>query len=64
MLNRATVVGMAIALAVALLVVVLTYPSIGPQVSRAGVASPGISIEDLHRQVDSGKLPVHSAPMP
>ena len=51
-------------MAAALVAAVLTYPSLGPQVSRAGVASPAISIEDLHRQVDQSKLPLHSAPQP
>ncbi len=62
--NRATVIGIAIALAAALAVIVLTYPSLGPQPSRADLASPAISIENLHQQADHSKLPVQSAPMP
>jgi hypothetical protein len=64
MLNRATVIGFAIALAAALLVIVLVSPAIGPQASRADFASPSISIERLHGQVDHGKLPIQPIPEP
>ena len=64
MLNRATVIGFAIALAAALLVIVLVGPAIGPQASRADLASPSISIERLHGQVDHGKLPIQPIPEP
>jgi hypothetical protein len=63
MLNRATVTGIAIAIATTV-VAVLVWPVIGPRASRADLGSPSISIEDLHRQVDHGKLPVHVAPEP
>jgi hypothetical protein len=64
MLNRATVIGCAIALAAALLVAVLVNPAIGPRPSRADFGSSSISIEHLHGQVDHGKLPIHSIPEP
>jgi hypothetical protein len=64
MLNRATVIGITIALAAALIVAVLTHSPMGPRASRAGLADPSISIEALHGQVDHGKLPVHSIPAP
>jgi hypothetical protein len=64
MLNRATVIGLAIALATALLVAVLVTPALGPRPSRADLGSPSISIERLHGQVDHGKLPIQSAPEP
>jgi hypothetical protein len=58
MLNRATVIGFAIALAAVLLVIVLVSPTIGPRASRADLGSPSISIEGLHGQIDHSKLPV------
>jgi hypothetical protein len=64
MLNRATVIGVAITLAAALAVAVLVHPAIGPRASRADLGSPSISIEDLQRQVDHSKLPIHTAPEP
>jgi hypothetical protein len=62
--NRATVIGVAIALAATVVVAVLVWPAIGPRASRADLGTPSISIEDLHRQVDHGKLPTHVAPEP
>jgi hypothetical protein len=64
MLNRATVIGVAIALATALVVIVLVQPAIGPPVSRANLGNSSIPVDDLHRQVDLNKLPIHSAPEP
>jgi negative regulator of sigma E activity len=64
MLNRITLVGLAIAAAVALLVIVLVSPTIGPQASRAEFGTPSLSIEGLHRQVDHRKLPVQAIPEP
>ena len=64
MLNRATVIGFAIALAAALLVIVLVSPAIGPRASRADLGSPAISIEGLHGQIDRSKLPVQPIPEP
>jgi hypothetical protein len=62
--NRTTVIGLAIALATALLVVVLVNPATGPRTSRAEFGGTSISIEGMHRQVDHSKLPVHSIPEP
>lgn len=62
--NRATVIGVAIVLAVAVVAALLGRLAIGPTASRAGLGNPSISIDDLHRQVDPSKLPVHSAPDP
>lgn len=64
MLNRTTTIGVAIALAAALAVIVLVQPAIGPQASRAELGSPSIPVDYLHRQVDPNKLPIHSAPEP
>jgi hypothetical protein len=64
MLNRATVIGFAIALAAALLVAVLVSPALGPQPSRAELGTPSISIERLHGQIDHGKLPIQPIPEP
>jgi hypothetical protein len=64
MLNRATLIGVAVVLAAALVVIVLGTPSIGPQASRAGLGSPSLSVDGLQRQVDVSKLPVHSIPEP
>ena len=64
MLNRATVIGLVVTAAAALLAVVLVNPSIGPQASRADLASPSISIEHLHRQADHSKLPIQPIPEP
>ena len=64
MLNRTTVVGLAVALAAALLVIVLVNSGLGPQVSRADLARPSISIEKLHGMVDHRALPVHAIPEP
>jgi hypothetical protein len=64
MLNRATVIGITIALAAALIVAVLTHSPMGPRESQAGLADPSISIEELHGQVDHGKLPVQAIPEP
>jgi hypothetical protein len=62
--NRATLIGVAVALAVALVVIVLVQPAIGPQVSRANLASPSLPVEELHHQVDASKLPVQPIPEP
>jgi hypothetical protein len=64
MLNRATVIGFAVVLAAALLLAVLVSPAFGPRPSRADLASPSMSIETLHGQVDHGKLPIHPIPEP
>ena len=64
MLNRATVIGLVVALAAVLLVVVLVSPAIGPRASHADLASPSISIERLHGQVDHSKLPIQPIPEP
>ena len=64
MLSRATVIGFAIAVAAALLVAVLVTPAVGPRPSRADLASPSLSIESLHGQVDHGKLPIQPIPEP
>jgi len=65
MLNRATLIGLAVALAAAFVVAVLVNPAIGPRVSRAELGnSASISIESLHREVDHNKLPIHSVPEP
>ena len=52
------------ALAFALVVIVLVQPTLGPQVSRADLASPSLPVEELHRQVDASKLPVQPIPEP
>jgi hypothetical protein len=64
MLNRVTVIWLAVALAAALLVVVLTNPQIGPSASRAELESNSISVERMHRQIDHEKLPVQVIPEP
>ena len=64
MINRATAMWLAVALAVALLAVVLTGPQIGPSASLADLGSNSIWIERMHRQVDNGSLPVHVIPPP
>jgi hypothetical protein len=64
MLNRATVLGFAIALAAAFAVAAFVSPAISPQASRAELGSTSISIESIHRQVDASKLPIHSIPEP
>jgi hypothetical protein len=64
MLNRATLIAVAVALAAVLVVLVLGTPTIGPRVSRADLGSPSLSVDALHRQVDASKLPVHSVPEP
>ena len=64
MLNRVTVIWLAVALAAALLVVVLTNPQIGPTASLADLGSNSISVERMHRQIDHEKLPVHVIPEP
>jgi hypothetical protein len=64
MLNRSTVIGVAIALAAVLVGIVLVQPAIGPQASRANLAGPSTPIDNLHRQVDPNKLPIQSAPEP
>jgi len=64
MLNRATVIGFAVAFVAALIVVVLVNPPLGPRTSRADLGTPSISIDDLHGKVDHGKLPVHVIPEP
>ena len=64
MLNRATVIGAAIAVAAALVVIVLAQSALGPRPSRADPASPSIPVEELHRQVDPGKLPTQPIPEP
>ena len=64
MLNRVTVFWLAVALAVAAVVVVLTSPQLGPSASLADLGSNSIWIERLHQQVDHGKLPVHVIPPP
>jgi len=63
MLSRVTVIGLAVA-AAALLVIVLVTPAIGPRASLAEFGSPTLSIESLHSQVDHSKLPVHAIPEP
>jgi hypothetical protein len=64
MLNRTTVVGLVVALVAALLVIVLVNPALGPQASRADLASPSLSIEGLHGKVDHRKLSVQEIPLP
>jgi len=64
MLNRVTLIVMAVVLAAALIVIVLVQPTIGPQVSRADLRSPSLPVDELHHQVDTSKLPVHSIPEP
>jgi hypothetical protein len=64
MLNRIPVIGLAVAVAAALLVVALVTPALGPRASRADLASPSLSIDQLHRQVDYRQLPVHAIPLP
>ena len=64
MLNRVTLVGVAIALGFALLVAVQVNSGIGPLASRADLGNTSISIEDLHRKVDYTRLPIHSVPEP
>ena len=64
MLNRAAVVGFAVAVAAALVVIVLVSPAVGPRASRADLGSPSLSIEDLHTKIDHHKLPVHAIPEP
>jgi hypothetical protein len=64
MLNRATAVGFAVALAAALLAIVLVVPALGPRASHADLGSPSLSIEDLHSKIDHHKLPVHAIPEP
>jgi hypothetical protein len=64
MLNRIPVIGLAIAVAAALLVIALVTPALGPRASLADLGSPSLSIEQLHRQVDHHKLPVHAIPLP
>jgi hypothetical protein len=64
MLNRATTVGFAAALAAALLAIALMIPAFGPRVSRADLGSPSLSIEGLHGKVDTRTLPVHAIPEP
>ncbi|MBV8752746.1 MAG: hypothetical protein JO328_07795 [Hyphomicrobiales bacterium] len=64
MLNRTPVIGLAIAVAAALLVIALVTPTLGPRASRAELGSPSISIEGFHRQVDHRNLPVHAIPLP
>jgi len=64
MLNRTPLIGLAIAVAAALLVIVLVNPVLGPRASRADLGTASISIEDLHRQGDHRKLPVHAIPLP
>ena len=64
MLNRVAVIGLAVAAAAALLVIVLVSPALGPRASRADLGSPSLSIEDLHSKIDHRKLPVHAFPEP
>jgi len=64
MLNRATVIGFAIAVAAAFLVAVLVSPAFGPRPPRADLAGASLSIESLHGQVDHGKLPIQPIPEP
>jgi hypothetical protein len=64
MLNRVAVIGLAVAAAAALLVIVLVSPALGPRASHADLGSPSLSIEDLHSKVDHRKLPVHAIPEP
>lgn len=64
MLNRAAVVGFAVAVAAGLVVIVLVSPAVGPRASRADLGSPSLSIEDLHTKIDHHKLPVHAIPEP
>jgi hypothetical protein len=60
-LNRAALIGVAGALAAALVVIVLGQL---PRASRADLASPSLAIDALHRQVDATKLPVDFIPEP
>ena len=64
MLDRAIFVGFAVALAAAVLLIVLVSSATGPQTSRADIASPSLSIDELHRKVDHRALPVHAIPLP
>jgi hypothetical protein len=64
MLNRATVIGLTITAAAALLVIALVTPALGPRASRADLGVPSISIEQLHQKVDHRALPVHAIPEP
>ena len=64
MLNRLTLVGMAIAVGLALLVAVIVNPAIGPRASQADLGSTTVSIEAIHQRLDHTKLPIHSAPEP
>ena len=54
-LNRATLIGVAGALAAALVVIVLGQL---PRASHADLGSPSLAVDDLQRQVDAPKLPV------
>ena len=64
MFNRTLVIAAALIVAVAAIVIMLTRPAFGPRESQAGYEATTISIEQLHREVDHGKLPVHTAPEP
>jgi hypothetical protein len=64
MRNRATLIGVAVALAAVLVVIVLANPATGPRPSRADLGSPSLPVEELQRQVDASKLPVQSIPEP
>ena len=64
MLNRAPLIGLAIAFGTALFAALLVNLGTGPRLSRADLGSTSISIEDLHRQVSHTKLPIHSVPEP
>jgi enamine deaminase RidA (YjgF/YER057c/UK114 family) len=60
-LNRATLIGVAGALAAALVVIVLGQL---PRASHADPGSPSLAVDDLQRQVDVLKLPVDFIPEP
>lgn len=64
MLNRITAVGFTVALVAASLAIVLVSSATGPQSSRADVAGPSLSIDQLQRTVDYRALPVHAIPLP
>jgi len=64
MFNRLTLVGMAIAVCLALFVAVMVNPAIGPRASQADLGNTSISIEAIHQRLDHTKLPIHLAPEP
>jgi hypothetical protein len=58
-LNRATLIGVAGALAAALIVIMLGQLS---RASHADLGSPSLAVDDLQRHMDAPKLPVDFSP--